>query len=307
MKTYVAQRTEVKPNVDGRLDKPFWSDVKWTDDFEDIEGDKKPKPRFRTRAKMAWDAQHLYIGAELEEPHLSATLTQHDSVIFHDNDFEVFIDPDGDNHLYVEFEMNALNTTWDLLLVKPYRNGGPAVDGFELHGIQTAVHLDGTLNDPSDTDKGWSLEIAIPWTAFKDVAGKDLPPKEGDQWRINFSRVEWKYDVQDGKYVKRPGPEDNWVWSPQGVVDMHRPEEWGVLQFGGQEKPLHGLSQRQRLMAFYRSMIEFRDTEHRWPTCLGELDIDREGLELESAGPYWVARFESWSIDHDSRLTERRG
>ena len=67
------------------------------DDFQDIEGDKKPRPRFRTRAKMLWDDQFFYVAAELEEPHVWATLTKHDSVIFHDNDFEIFIDPDGDN------------------------------------------------------------------------------------------------------------------------------------------------------------------------------------------------------------------
>ena len=39
-----------------------------------------------------------------------ARLTKHDAVIFHDNDFEVFIDPDGDNHEYYELELNALNT-----------------------------------------------------------------------------------------------------------------------------------------------------------------------------------------------------
>ena len=59
---------------------------------------------------MLWDDKYLYIGAEMEEPHVWATLTKHDSVIFHDNDFELFVDPDGDNHNTTEFEMNALNT-----------------------------------------------------------------------------------------------------------------------------------------------------------------------------------------------------
>ena len=70
---------------------------------------------------MLWDDTYFYIGAELVEPHLWATLTQHDSVIFHDNDFEVFIDPNGDNHEYYEFEINALGTGWDLLLPRPYQ------------------------------------------------------------------------------------------------------------------------------------------------------------------------------------------
>ena len=65
----------------------------------------------------------------MEEPHVWGTLTKHDSVIFHDNDFEVFIDPNGDTLEYYEFEINALNTGWDLFLDKPYRQGGRARGG----------------------------------------------------------------------------------------------------------------------------------------------------------------------------------
>lgn len=52
-----------------------------------------------------------------------------DCVIFQDNDFEVFINPDGDNCMYYEIEINALGQVWDLLLPKPYRNGAPATTG----------------------------------------------------------------------------------------------------------------------------------------------------------------------------------
>lgn len=231
-KRYHCTRAASTTKIDGDLDKPFWQSAKWTDDFVDIEGDKRPKPRFRTRAKMLWDDTYFYFAFELEESAVTATLTEHDSVIFHDNDIELFIDPDGDTRLYVELEINAFNTTWDLLLVKAYRDGGPAIDGFELHGLKTAVKVHGTINDHTSTDKGWTCEVAIPWRAFKDVANMPLPPKPGDQWRVNFSRVEWLYDVEDGHYVKRAGTkEDNWVWSPQGVVDMHQPEQWGFVEF----------------------------------------------------------------------------
>src|SRR5262249_25368879 len=110
-KGYVCYRVSEPIVVDGRLDEPAWQRVPWTDVFVDIEGDAKPRPRFRTRVKMVWDEQYFYVGADLEEPHVWGTLTQHDSVIFQDNDFEVFIDPNGDNHEYYEFEINALNTT----------------------------------------------------------------------------------------------------------------------------------------------------------------------------------------------------
>ncbi len=220
-KVYEAHRAAKAIVVDGKLDDKAWKKAAWTDDFVDIEGDIKPKPRFRTRAKMLWDDQYLYIAAELEEPEVKATLTKHDSVIFHDNDFEVFLKPLPKEEGYFEFEMNALNTGWDLYLNKPYRYGGKADNSWEMEGLKTAVDVQGTLNNPADKDKGWTVEIAIPWTAF---ASRQLVPKPvaGTEWRIDFSRVEWKAGQKK---------EDNWVWSPQGVVNMHVPERWGYLRF----------------------------------------------------------------------------
>src|SRR5262249_4917109 len=131
-KGYVCYRAAGPVRIDGRLDDDAWLAAAWTGDFVDIAGDANPRPRFRTRAKMLWDDTYFYVGAELEEPHVWATLTAHDAVIFHDNDFEVFIDPNGDNHEYYEFEINALNTGWDLLLTRPYKDQGKAVSSWEI-------------------------------------------------------------------------------------------------------------------------------------------------------------------------------
>jgi hypothetical protein len=231
-KGYVCYRAPSPITIDGMLDDAAWAAAPWSDDFVDIEGDAKPKPRFRTRMKMLWDDEALYIAAELTEPHVWATLTKHDSVIFHDPDFEVFLDPDGDSHLYGELELNALNTTWDLLLTKPYKDGGRAINAWEIIGLKTAVHVNGTINDPRDTDTGWTVEIKWPWEGLKEISTVPVPPKDSDRWRINFSRVEWDVDISNGKYEKVKGkPEHNWVWSPQSVIDMHRPERWGYVQF----------------------------------------------------------------------------
>ena len=81
----------------------------------------KVQPRYRTRVKMLWDEIYLYVAAEMEEPQPWADCCLHDAVVYKDNDFEVFIDPDGDNHQYTEIEVNARGTLWDLFLVKPYR------------------------------------------------------------------------------------------------------------------------------------------------------------------------------------------
>ena len=236
---YVCRRAAGPLKIDGRLDEASWADADWTEVFGDIEGPAKPAPRFRTRVQMLWDDQYLYIGAYLEEPHVWATLKDRDSIIFQDNDFEVFIDPDGDTHDYYELEMNALNTVWDLLLVKPYRDGGPAVHAWDIQGLKTGVQVMGTLNDPSDRDKAWSVEIALPFVVLKEcIPGKPERPAAGDQWRVNFSRVEYRLDVVNGAYLKakdpgtgQPLPEDNWTWTPQGVINIHYPEMWGFVQF----------------------------------------------------------------------------
>ncbi len=302
-KQYLCMRTSNERQatplvIDGRLDDAAWLAAPWTEDFTDIEGDLRIKPRWQTRVKMLWDDTHLYLGAELQEPDVWATLTQHDSVIFYDNDFEVFLDPDGDNHRYGEFEINALNTGWDLFLTKPYKDQGIADDRWEIPDIQTAVSIHGTLNDSSDTDQGWTLEIAIPWQSLHSLledSATTAPPREGDLWRINFSRVEWRHEVVDGQYRKYLGrAEDNWVWSPQGTINMHRPETWGYLRFSTSpiekpeppvEPPAEEWSDpawpiRALLHQVYYAQSEFYAQSKRWARNLEELGL--EALTHES-------------------------
>lgn len=324
-KGYVCYQAAGPITIDGRLDEPSWREVPWTDDFVDIEGDAKPRPRFRTRVKMLWDHQYFYVGVEMEEPHVWGTLTEHDSVIYHDNDFEVFLDPDGDNHEYYEFEINALNTGWDLFLNKPYRDGGSMLNEWEIPGLKTAVHLDGTLNDPSDLDKGWSVEIAFPWKVLAEYAHRPTPPRDGDQWRVNFSRVEWEHEVVDGKYRKIEGRrEDNWVWSPQGAIDMHRPERWGYVQFStGQVDQVQFRADpagpaRDLLHQLYYAQREFQHTHKRWATSLAELGLEHlthkslaEPFQLQpTANGYQITatvkrlrgKVQRWHICQDSRV-----
>ncbi|UZR99875.1 carbohydrate-binding family 9-like protein [Chondrinema litorale] len=240
--SYWCYKTKGSLNIDGKLDESSWQDVEWSKAFVDIEGDKKPKPYFETKVKMLWDDEYLYIAAQLEETDVWATYDKRDMVIFHENDFEVFIDPDGDTHEYYEFEINALGTFWDLMLVKPYRDGGYGLNAWDIKGLKKGVFVDGTLNDGTDKDKSWTVELAFPWEVLKEAAPKESKPTAGDYWRIDFSRVHWRTEWKDGKYQKiinpetgKNYPEYNWVWSPQGVIAMHQPETWAYLAFSSEE------------------------------------------------------------------------
>ena len=217
--TYDCYRTTGKIRIDGRLNEADWQRAATTAPFVDIRGEGYPRPSKQTVARMLWDDNYLYIGAELEEDDIIARLTQRDTIIYHDNDFEVFIDPDGDGVHYFEIETNARGTILDLMLDKGYRSDGSFFIPWNCEGLRLAVHRDGTLNKSGDRDRGWSVEMAIPFEALK----RDFnDPRDYKVWRINFSRVEW---------LQKEGPEENWVWSPTGKVDMHMPERWGFLRF----------------------------------------------------------------------------
>ena len=216
---YDAQRTKEAMKIDGKLTESSWNTVKYSDDFADIRGMDWPAPTMKTNVKMLWDNECLYIGARLEEKNITGDITGRDEIIWKNNDFEVFIDPYSDGKLYYEIENNALGTVMDLLMDKPYSEGGVFIMPWDCKGLQLAVSYDGTLNNPKDTDKAWFVEMAIPFAAlqrdFKD-------PRASKVWRINFSRVEW---------LVKGGPEENWVWAPTGKVDIHVPSKWGYLRF----------------------------------------------------------------------------
>lgn len=254
-KQYIAYKTTKDLVIDGQLNDDQWNEVAFSDTFIDISTD--IKPMFDTKVKMRWDDNFLYVGAILEEHDVWANISStchciddiNDQVIFHDNDFEIFIDPSGSTHYYKEFEMNAANATWILLLNQPYNDGGyensTRVYGDQGWDMQPPLHCatyaDGEINDPSSQNQYWSVEVALPLQSLIYKNDATIPPKNGDIWRINFSRVEWAIKVIEGKYQKYPScqscenpgsnAEDNWVWSPQGAVAMHLPERWGMLQF----------------------------------------------------------------------------
>jgi len=260
-----ARRAVTPPALDGRLEAACWDDADWSPRFVDLVSG--APVRYDTRAALLWDDDHLYAGFRLEQPDVTATLTERDAHIWLDDDVEVFVAGDD---AYYELEVNAFGTVYEVLFewddatrraaerppelrrdhpqAAPFDGvgfrhpRGPRTGfwGFDLPGLRTAVHVDGTLNDPRDTDTGWTVEVRWPWAGLRELSGVPMPPKDGDQWRINFSRVEWDITTDGGKYRKVKGrPEYNWVWSPQGLIDMHVPSRWGYLHFSGNTSTLN--------------------------------------------------------------------
>jgi hypothetical protein len=252
---YTAYRTSTPPTVDGRLDEAAWHAAPRSPRFRDlISGG---APIHSTQVALLWDDRCLYVGYWVEEPFVIATLAERDSLIYNDNDVELFIaGEDG----YYELEINALGTIYEVFFIwqEAYERKGYAalpefvVDapgcrpfpgvgfkdhprgarlgfwGWDFPGLEVAVWVDGTLNDNRDRDRGWTVEIALPWAGMAALArgdGRSLPPLPGDTWRMDFSRF--------NQYKEAPPANDSggWAWSPHGVWDSHVPELFPYIHF----------------------------------------------------------------------------
>ena len=271
-KTYVVHKISAPIIIDGKADELDWKNTSFSSSFIDIEGIKIPKQQ--TNVKMLWNENYLYVYAKLYEEHVWGDIKKRDQVIFYNNDFEVFISPSNDTHNYGEIEVNALNTIWDLVLNKPYNVGGKPKNKWNLNDLKSAVFIKGTLNGSDDIDEYWSVEMAIPLNAFAELKNRPkVKPKEGEQWRINFSRVQWDHEITNGVYSRKKRdnkflPEYNWVWSNQGTINMHLPENWGYIQFtdNNADSPIEFKHQtnvlsEQVTYALYRT-IAFKKLKH---------------------------------------------
>lgn len=173
-----------------------------------------------------WDDSCLYLAAQMTTDGLLAAQTIHDSNVFLDDCFELFLDPDSDGQNYLEWEVNPLGTTLDLRMDRPYLFGGTRDDSWEIPGLELALSVTGTPNNATDRATSWSFESAFPWQAL----GKR--PSIGETWLCNLMRVAWPLVPTAGLLTKDPDSEERyWVAQPTGLVDIHRPSFWAVVAF----------------------------------------------------------------------------
>ncbi|MCC6304176.1 MAG: carbohydrate-binding family 9-like protein [Rhodobacteraceae bacterium] len=241
-------RTPEAITVDGRLDEAVWSRARWSEPFGMIH-DGSPTP-LATRCALLWDDAFLHVGYRVEDPDIRASMTGfNDHVYRHDEDVEFFFA--GDGH-YFEIGLNALNTsyqirwTWIERLVREQRFaelealfklpdvlyyvaregerlGRWADLSYRMPGLRHAVHIDGSLNCPEVRDRGWTVEMALPWAGLAGIAGgRPLPPAPGASFRMTAYRCHHDRVLRRAK---------GWAWSIQGNDNIHIPERWTEVTF----------------------------------------------------------------------------
>jgi len=232
-RTYVCYRASGPITIDGKLDEKAWRDVSWSQLFEDHQAPYAPEPWKTTRFKMLYDDEYLYFGAQLQEENVWGTLVERDCVIYYDNDFEIFLNPTADGVGYYEFEINALNTAWDMFHETDYHRASALHTLYDVAGLRHAIDVQGTLNYHHDEDIGWSVEVRWPLASLREWNERvKLPIERGDVWRLNFSRVQYMhiYDRLVPAMVPK-SPCEDWIWQSTGTGDLHNPEMWGKVLF----------------------------------------------------------------------------
>jgi len=218
--SYTIERVSAGISVDGVADEEDWraaSVIELIVPWGDAEGE----PVQRTGVRMLWSHTDLYIVYACEDPYIGAEIVDHDGPTYLEDAVEIFATPnDEDVYSYFGYEMNVRGTLLDYVTF--WRDGERLSGGrgWQSEGVRIATTIDGTLNDDSDVDSGWILEIAIPFDNFRHLGGR-IPPRSGDVWRLNLNRCAGK---TAGQYA---------MWSDSGSAkpQFHVPERFGVAVF----------------------------------------------------------------------------
>lgn len=252
---YTIQRAATPIHVDGHLDEFAWEKAEQINGFERILNDYDQITR-PTRAKMLWDDQNIYFAFVCQDPDMWTLYNEEDQALWDEEVVEVFIDPDGDAKNYLELEVNPRNVKVDLCIhtLKPEWDSSIPWD---IAGLQSAVQPYGTVDDSLSADQGWTVEIAIPYSAMADgITGGGVAPKMGDQWRLNLYRIERKAGRQVRSQIVELGkqaPKDRkaaapsrldslgkiyndeteyTAWSETYNRGFHDPSRFGIVEFG---------------------------------------------------------------------------
>jgi hypothetical protein len=211
---YVVHRARAPLQIDGVLAEPSWDAAEKAGPFvRSLDG--KPASA-ATEARLLWDSENLYVAFLCEDANVSGAFFADDEKLYTSNVVEIFLNPSRDSSHYDEIEVAPTNALFDASF-----SGGPR-KGMDLawsSRARHAVHVDGTLNQPSDIDRGWTVELAIPFAA---LTGMPKPrPERGDIWKFNL------YRLRQG-----PGqPGEGQAFSPPMRGDFHALDRFATLRF----------------------------------------------------------------------------
>jgi len=217
--TYICRKTVEPIVIDGHLTEGVWSRLESVGDFALADG--TGEPQLPTEVKMCWDESNLYLAFVAVDTDIWGKMRERDDPIYNEEVVEAFLCSGGDVTRYFEFEFSPHNVVFDAKIECPEsgdRRFMKADVGWDCKGLKSAVQVVGSLDDSSDVDERWTVEVALP---FASIGRGGKAPTEGEEWRGNLFRID---QAGEGEFS---------CWSPTLVLppNFHVPARFGRLRF----------------------------------------------------------------------------
>jgi CubicO group peptidase (beta-lactamase class C family) len=212
------RRAAVAPVIDGKLDDSAWAGAAVIDRFPAFWDRADTGPG--TRARLVWDDDALYFAATMTDAELRAFGTKHNDRLWLGDVFELFFKPATDRPEYYEFQVNPRSVVLELAFPKRGFDF-PTLAARPPMGMAAVAVVDGSLDQPGDRDRGWSVEGRIPWSIFAPTGGRPAP---GTAWR--FALCRYDYGPEGSKPILMSS-------APLTQASFHRYEDYGLLRFEG--------------------------------------------------------------------------
>lgn len=202
---YKCYRAQGQIKVDGIIDEDAWKKAElitdlWVGNVWDSDAKKVIPGHYesqKTRAWLLYDDDYIYVAAQMDDTDVLGMTTVNESEFVEgiDDMFEIFFKPYRSKPGYYELHVLPQNVIRDIFIAKRGAGSYLRFEADYKSGMETAVQIQGTINNWRDEDKGWSVEVRIPMSAFKDSGGGPVP---GDKWQFLVSRYNYAYQLPLG-------------------------------------------------------------------------------------------------------------
>jgi hypothetical protein len=212
---YMVHHAKAPIKIDGKIDASEWAPASQPFDLI-FPWNAQTGAKQKTHVRLLWDEKYLYVAYQAEDNDITAHVRQNDEFVYRDDAVEIFLNvKPSQKRTYYCLEMNVLGTIMDYICI----DGRYYMRQFDFHGVKVGIQIHGTINLRGDRDKGWDVELAIPWSNFAEMSA---PPRVGTVFTANFNR--WD-GVEPNRRLS--------VWADSGLnwPHPHAPERFGQLVF----------------------------------------------------------------------------
>ena len=207
----VCKKSVKKIIIDGSLDEEAWEKAETISLLNNKTGKPVEQDEYKSEVKTCYDSDYLYIAFINGDQDIFTSFTKRDEYLWEDEVVEVFIDTDEGLSTYIEIEISPANIQFDSYITDTANIDLIETPMYDIEGLKSAIFVDGTVNNNSDIDKSWTVEIAIPLEEINMAINSEYP--------INFYRID-RDSTGPGSYA----------WSPT-FRRFHSPSNFGKIKF----------------------------------------------------------------------------